>query len=162
MRAEWLCCTQVGSLQQCPNLPPSRSLLMFTMENCFYLLISQAMRYLRDPAVHPRDKQRMKQELSSELVCMFREGLWVVGWPAGKDWGQGEALTALSLIKLLFLQSTLLSSLSRYFRRGAPSSPAAGVLPSPQGKATSASKTSPESQEPLIQLVQAFVRHVQR
>ena len=38
------------------------------MENCFYLLISQAMRYLRDPAVHPRDKQRMKQELSSELV----------------------------------------------------------------------------------------------
>lgn len=45
-----------------------RSLLMFTMENCFYLLISQAMRYLRDPAVHPRDKQRMKQELSSELV----------------------------------------------------------------------------------------------
>lgn len=41
---------------------------MFTMENCFYLLISQAMRYLRDPAVHPRDKQRMKQELSSELV----------------------------------------------------------------------------------------------
>uniref|UniRef100_A0A452SQ94 Nucleoporin 188 n=1 Tax=Ursus americanus TaxID=9643 RepID=A0A452SQ94_URSAM len=101
------------------------SLLMFTMENCFYLLISQAVRYLRDPAVHPRDKQRMKQELSSEL-------------------------------------STLLSSLSRYFRRGAPSSPAAGVLPSPQGKSTSLSKASPESQEPLIQLVQAFVRHVQR
>lgn len=98
---------------------------MFTMENCFYLLISQAMRYLRDPAVHPRDKQRMKQELSSEL-------------------------------------STLLSSLSRYFRRGAPSSPATGVLPSPQGKSTSLSKASPESQEPLIQLVQAFVRHVQR
>ena len=51
-----------------PTLPCPRSLLMFTMENCFYLLISQAMRYLRDPAVHPRDKQRMKQELSSELV----------------------------------------------------------------------------------------------
>uniref|UniRef100_A0A8C3T6X1 Nucleoporin NUP188 n=1 Tax=Chelydra serpentina TaxID=8475 RepID=A0A8C3T6X1_CHESE len=100
-----------------------KSLLMFTMENCFYLLISQAVRYLRDPGVHPRDKQRMKQELSSEL-------------------------------------STLLSSLSRYFRRGGPSSPASGVLPSPQGK--SASKTGPEGQEPLIQLVQAFVRHVQR
>uniref|UniRef100_A0A8C3IG71 Nucleoporin NUP188 n=1 Tax=Chrysemys picta bellii TaxID=8478 RepID=A0A8C3IG71_CHRPI len=100
-----------------------KSLLMFTMENCFYLLISQAVRYLRDPAVHPRDKQRMKQELSSEL-------------------------------------STLLSSLSRYFRRGGPSSPASGVLPSPQGK--SASKIGPEGQEPLIQLVQAFVRHVQR
>ncbi|XP_039362760.1 nucleoporin NUP188 isoform X3 [Mauremys reevesii] len=100
-----------------------KSLLMFTMENCFYLLISQAVRYLRDPAVHPRDKQRMKQELSSEL-------------------------------------STLLSSLSRYFRRGGPSSPASGVLPSPQGK--SASKIGPEGQEPLVQLVQAFVRHVQR
>ncbi|XP_066466804.1 nucleoporin NUP188 isoform X1 [Tiliqua scincoides] len=100
-----------------------KSLLMFTMENCFYLLISQAVRYLKDPAVHPRDKQRMKQELSSEL-------------------------------------STLLSSLSRYFRRGGPSSPASGVLPSPQGK--SSSKLGPEGQEPLFQLVQAFVRHVQR
>ncbi|XP_058528944.1 nucleoporin NUP188 [Ochotona princeps] len=115
----------VGLGTQAEGTRTLKSLLMFTMENCFYLLISQAMRYLRDPAVHPRDKQRMKQELSSEL-------------------------------------STLLSSLSRYFRRGAPSSPAAGVLPSPQGKSTSASKGSPESQEPLIQLVQAFVRHVQR
>lgn len=115
----------VGLSTQAEGTRTLKSLLMFTMENCFYLLISQAMRYLRDPAVHPRDKQRMKQELSSEL-------------------------------------STLLSSLSRYFRRGAPSSPAAGVLPSPQGKSTSLSKVSPESQEPLIQLVQAFVRHVQR
>lgn len=59
-----------GSLALCSSvlLLCPRSLLMFTMENCFYLLISQAMRYLRDPAVHPRDKQRMKQELSSELV----------------------------------------------------------------------------------------------
>ena len=107
----------------------SRSLLMFTMENCFYLLISQAVRYLRDPAVHPRDKQRMKQELSSELV-------WMLGWPAGNAvWmlpvlSFGSGIVALDLINLLlFLQSTLLSSLSRYFRRGAPSSPAAGVLP---------------------------------
>ncbi|XP_059115957.1 nucleoporin NUP188 isoform X1 [Peromyscus eremicus] len=115
----------VGLSTQAEGTRTLKSLLMFTMENCFYLLISQAVRYLRDPAVHPRDKQRMKQELSSEL-------------------------------------STLLSSLSRYFRRGTPSSPAAGVLPSPQGKATSLSKASPESQEPLIQLVQAFVRHVQR
>ncbi|XP_039201016.1 nucleoporin NUP188 isoform X4 [Crotalus tigris] len=94
-----------------------KPLLMFTMENCFYLLISQAVRYLKDPAVHSRDKQRMKQELSSEL-------------------------------------STLLSSLSRYFRRGGPSSPAGGLLPS--------SKLGPEGQEPLFQLVQTFVRHVQR
>lgn len=49
---------------------------MFSMENCFYLLISQAMRYLRDPAVPSRDKQRMRQELSSELVGLVvgREG----------------------------------------------------------------------------------------
>lgn len=55
---------------------------MFTMENCFYLLISQAVRYLRDPAVHPRDKQRMKQELSSELVQTER-GLGPEGVAAG-------------------------------------------------------------------------------
>lgn len=41
---------------------------MFTMENCFYVLTSQAVRYLKDPAIVPRDKQRLKQELSSELV----------------------------------------------------------------------------------------------
>ncbi|XP_044309035.1 nucleoporin NUP188 isoform X1 [Varanus komodoensis] len=114
----------VGLATQQEGSKTLRSLLMFTMENCFYLLISQALRYLKDPAVHPRDKQRMKQELSSEL-------------------------------------STLLSSLSRYFRRGGPSSPAGGVLPSPQGKSSS-SKLGPEGQEPLFQLVQAFVRHVQR
>ncbi|KAG8447953.1 hypothetical protein GDO86_015165 [Hymenochirus boettgeri] len=102
-----------------------KSLLLFIMENCFYLLISQAVRYLRDSSVYPRDKQRMKQELSSEL-------------------------------------STLLSSLSRYFRRGGPSSPAGGLMPSPQPKTTAAAKLVPEAQEPLIQLVQAFVRHVQR
>ncbi|XP_077162658.1 nucleoporin NUP188 isoform X2 [Paroedura picta] len=112
-----------GLAAQQEGVKTLKSLLMFTMENCFYLLISQAVRCLKDPAVHPRDKQWMKQELSSEL-------------------------------------STLLSSLSRYFRRGGPSSPASSVLPSPQGK--SASKLGPEGQEPLFQLVQAFVRHVQR
>lgn len=54
---------------------------MFTMENCFYLLISQAMRYLRDPAVHSRDKQRMKQELSSELVRRIEGPDW-----KGRSW----------------------------------------------------------------------------
>uniref|UniRef100_A0A3Q3CM93 Nucleoporin NUP188 n=1 Tax=Haplochromis burtoni TaxID=8153 RepID=A0A3Q3CM93_HAPBU len=105
---------------------PSRSLLMFTMENCFYVLISQAVRCLKDPSILPRDKQRLKQELSSEL-------------------------------------STLLSSLSRHFRRGSPSSPASAILPSTQSKPpTPGSKASHEGQEPFIQLVQAFVRLVQR
>ncbi|XP_072518159.1 nucleoporin NUP188 isoform X2 [Salminus brasiliensis] len=104
-----------------------KSLLMFSMENCFYVLISQAMRCLKDPAVLPRDKQRVKQELSSEL-------------------------------------STLLTTLFRFFRRGSPSSPASGLLPSPQTKppTTPGSKVTQEGQEPFIQLVQAFVRHVQR
>ncbi|XP_036444229.1 nucleoporin NUP188 homolog isoform X2 [Colossoma macropomum] len=103
-----------------------KSLLMFSMENCFYVLISQAMRCLKDPAVLPRDKQRVKQELSSEL-------------------------------------STLLTTLFRFFRRGSPSSPASGLLPSPQTKPTTpGAKVTQEGQEPFIQLVQAFVRHVQR
>ncbi|XP_072287840.1 nucleoporin NUP188 isoform X3 [Pyxicephalus adspersus] len=102
-----------------------RPLLLFIIENCFYLLISQALRYLREPSVHSREKQRMKQELASEL-------------------------------------STLVSSLSRYMRRGVPPSPAAVHLPSPQPKTGSSLKLAPEAQEPIIQLVQAFIRHAQR
>ncbi|MFT7815488.1 nucleoporin NUP188 homolog, partial [Arapaima gigas] len=116
----------MGTLASSEDIQALKSLLMFTMENCFYVLISQAVRYLKDPTVHLRDKQRLKQELSSEL-------------------------------------STLLSSLSRYFRRGSPSSPASGLLPSPQSKpSTPSSKVVQDGQEPFIQLVQAFVRHVQR
>uniref|UniRef100_A0A8C9Z918 Nucleoporin NUP188 n=1 Tax=Sander lucioperca TaxID=283035 RepID=A0A8C9Z918_SANLU len=111
---------------QLQSIQALKSLLMFTMENCFYVLISQAVRCLKDPSILPRDKQRLKQELSSEL-------------------------------------STLLSSLSRHFRRGSPSSPASGILPSTQSKQpTPGSKASHEGQEPFIQLVQAFVRLVQR
>ncbi|KAL0965157.1 hypothetical protein UPYG_G00277510 [Umbra pygmaea] len=114
------------SLSSSEETQALKSMLMFTMENCFYVLISQALRCLKDPSIAPRDKQRLKQELSSEL-------------------------------------STLLSSLSRHFRRGSPSSPASGLLPSPQTKPTTpGSKPSQEGQEPFIQLVQAFARHVQR
>ncbi|XP_066569048.1 nucleoporin NUP188 isoform X2 [Amia ocellicauda] len=116
----------VASFASSEETQALKSLLMFSMENCFYVLISQAVRYLKDPTVHNRDKQRMKQELSSEL-------------------------------------STLLSTLSRYFRRGSPSSPAAGLHPSPQTKPpTPGTKLGLEGQEPIVQLVQAFVRHVQR
>ncbi|KAK2819337.1 hypothetical protein Q5P01_024898 [Channa striata] len=116
----------IASLASPEEIQALKSLLMFTMENCFYVLISQAVRCLKDPSILPRDKQRLKQELSSEL-------------------------------------STLLSSLSRHFRRGSPSSPASGILPSIQSKSsTPGSKASAEGQEPFIQLVQAFVRLVQR
>uniref|UniRef100_A0A673WR89 Nucleoporin NUP188 n=1 Tax=Salmo trutta TaxID=8032 RepID=A0A673WR89_SALTR len=112
----------VASLASSEETQALKSLLMFTMENCFYVLISQAVRCLKDPSIAPRDKQRLKQELGSEL-------------------------------------STLLSSLSRHFRRGAPSSPSSSLLPSPQPPGA---KASHEGQEPFIQLVQAFVRHIQR
>ncbi|TRY95067.1 hypothetical protein DNTS_004696 [Danionella cerebrum] len=102
-----------------------RSLLMFSMENCFYVLISQAVLCVKDPGVSLRDKQRLKQELSSEL-------------------------------------STLLSTLFRFFRRGSPSSPAGALLPSAQSKSTAGTKVSAEPQEPFLQLVQAFLRHLQR
>ncbi|XP_029300553.1 LOW QUALITY PROTEIN: nucleoporin NUP188 homolog [Cottoperca gobio] len=116
----------IASLASSEEIQALKSLLMFTMENCFYVLISQAVRCLKDPSIAPRDQQRLKQELSSEL-------------------------------------STLLSSLSRHFRRGSPSSPASGMLPSTQSKPpTPGSKGSHEGQEPFIQLVQAFVRLVQR
>ncbi|XP_029024008.1 nucleoporin NUP188 [Betta splendens] len=116
----------IASLASSEEIQALKSLLMFTMENCFYVLTSQAVRCLKDPSILPRDKQRLKQELSSEL-------------------------------------STLLSSLSRHFRRGSPSSPASGMLPSTQSKPpTPGSKASHEGQEPFIQLVQAFVRLVQR
>ncbi|XP_077441677.1 nucleoporin NUP188 isoform X2 [Vanacampus margaritifer] len=108
----------IVSLASDEEIRALKSLLMFVMENCFYVLVSQALRCLKDAAVSPRDKQRLKQELSSEL-------------------------------------STLLSSLSRHFRRGSPSSPQ--VKPPTPG-----SKAAHESQEPIIQLVQAFVRLVQR
>ncbi|KAM6985915.1 nucleoporin NUP188 [Aplochiton taeniatus] len=109
----------VTSLVSSEEIQALKSLLMFTMENCFYVLISQAVMCLREPTVLPRDKQRLKQELSSEL-------------------------------------STLLSSLVRHFRRGSSSSPAVGKPP------LLGTKGSHEGQEPFVQLVQAFVRHVQR
>uniref|UniRef100_A0A8C8GPZ1 Nucleoporin NUP188 n=1 Tax=Oncorhynchus tshawytscha TaxID=74940 RepID=A0A8C8GPZ1_ONCTS len=116
----------VASLASSEETQALKSLLMFTMENCFYVLISQAVRCLKDPSIAPRDKQRLKQELGSELV----------------------------------IPSVLISSvLSRHFRRGAPSSPASSLLPSPQPPGA---KASHEGQEPFIQLVQAFVRHIQR
>ncbi|XP_061555304.1 nucleoporin NUP188 [Phycodurus eques] len=120
----------IVSLASSEEIQALKSLLMFIMENCFYVLVSQALRCLKDAAILPRDKQRLKQELCSEL-------------------------------------STLLSSLSRHFRRGSPSSPASGgmvVLPCPpQAKPpTPGSKGAHEGQEPIIQLVQAFVRLVQR
>ncbi|KAJ3598440.1 hypothetical protein NHX12_001950 [Muraenolepis orangiensis] len=59
--------------------------------------------------------------------------------------------------------STLLSGLYRHFRRGSPSSPASGMLASSQSKPpTPGSKGGHEGQEPIIQLVQAFVRLGQR
>ncbi|KAG7499100.1 nucleoporin NUP188-like [Solea senegalensis] len=61
----------IVSLASSEEIQALKSLLMFTMENCFYVLISQAVRCLKDPSILPRDKQRLKQELSSELSTLL-------------------------------------------------------------------------------------------
>ena len=43
---------------------------MFVLENALYLIMSQAMRYLREPAMSSREKQLLKRELSAELVSL--------------------------------------------------------------------------------------------
>lgn len=45
-----------------------RSLIMFVMENALYLVMSQAMRLLRDPSLPQTDKQLLKRELGTEMV----------------------------------------------------------------------------------------------
>ena len=49
----------------------SRSLILFVMENSLQLLMSQAVRYLKEPTLSARDKQLLKRELSAELVSFF-------------------------------------------------------------------------------------------
>lgn len=74
------CCLQSATFAtlNCDQCFIPRSLLMFTMENCFYVLVSQAVRYLKDPTIVPRDKQRLKQELSSELVRHHSSPDWTL------------------------------------------------------------------------------------
>jgi len=42
--------------------------VVFVLENALYLTMSQGMLYLKDPAVHSRDKQLLKRELGTEMV----------------------------------------------------------------------------------------------
>ncbi|KAK7495801.1 hypothetical protein BaRGS_00013021 [Batillaria attramentaria] len=51
-----------GSEHQVP-----KSLLLFVMENCLTLAMTQAVRYLREPSLPQRDKQFLKRELGTEL-----------------------------------------------------------------------------------------------
>ena len=53
------------------DMPIRRSVVMFVLENALYLIMSQAMRYLREPAMSPREKQLLKRELSAELVLVY-------------------------------------------------------------------------------------------
>ena len=39
------------------------------MENTLYIIMSQATRYLRDPYLPTTDKQLLKRELGTEMVC---------------------------------------------------------------------------------------------
>ena len=48
-----------------------RSMLTFVLENSLLVIMSQAVRYLKDPALSLRDKQLLKRELGAELVSRF-------------------------------------------------------------------------------------------
>ena len=52
------------------STPIRRAWVMFVLENALYLIMSQAVRYLREPAMSSRDKQLLKRELSAELVSI--------------------------------------------------------------------------------------------
>ncbi|KAL3870342.1 hypothetical protein ACJMK2_038416 [Sinanodonta woodiana] len=45
----------------------SRHVVMFVLENSLYIALSQAMLYLKNPNMSPRDKQLLKRELSTEF-----------------------------------------------------------------------------------------------
>ncbi|PKU32884.1 hypothetical protein llap_16811 [Limosa lapponica baueri] len=144
--------------QACTSLLHSRKMLLHYLQtkNGDSLPSSVTPRVQRNP-------QASSKHPSPESEAAEQKALLTVQYSLLKI--LSKTLAALrhftpDVCQILLDQSTLLSSLSRYFRRGGPSSPASGVLPSPQGK--SASKLGPEGQEPLFQLVQAFVRHMQR
>lgn len=50
-----------------------KSLIMFVMENALYLVMSQAMRLLRDPGLPQTDKQLLKRELGTEMNYFLME-----------------------------------------------------------------------------------------
>jgi len=53
-------------------VPIKKSLILFVMENSLQLLMSQAVRYLKDPNLSARDKQLLKRELSAELNSFYQ------------------------------------------------------------------------------------------
>ena len=64
------------SIALTPDLCPDyRSVVMYVLENPLWLIMSQAVRLLREPNFAPRDKQLLKRELSAELVCTIILGL---------------------------------------------------------------------------------------
>nr|XP_022323949.1 nucleoporin NUP188 homolog [Crassostrea virginica] len=50
-----------------------KSLIMYVMENALYLVMSQAMRLLRDPSLLQADKQLLKRELGTEMNFFLME-----------------------------------------------------------------------------------------
>ena len=53
--------------------------MVFVLENALYLTMSQGMLYLKDPAVHSRDKQLLKRELGTEMVRQQWHCIGLVG-----------------------------------------------------------------------------------
>ena len=68
---------------------------MFVMESALHLIMSQAVRYLREAALAPREKQLLRRELSAELVSpLFQNYIhvlkieFVYPWKVLLFWGQ--------------------------------------------------------------------------
>ncbi|KAK2190357.1 hypothetical protein NP493_83g05006 [Ridgeia piscesae] len=50
-----------------PDTSVRRELVVFVLENALYVIMSQAVLYLREPQLSSRDKQLVRRELSAEL-----------------------------------------------------------------------------------------------
>jgi hypothetical protein len=60
-----------GGSSSLPEPSQDRSLLMFVIENCLQLVLTEAALYLRNPCVDPRVKRLLKHELGFELsTCL--------------------------------------------------------------------------------------------
>ena len=85
------------------------------LEQVVVVLLSQATRYLVDPATPTHDKLQLKKELANELVCRGRRGR--------EGEGEGPGPTSFHFLSLnFFVQSYFSADLLRNFtRKGAPS-----------------------------------------
>jgi nuclear pore complex protein Nup188 len=99
------------------SIPVKRPVVMFVLENTLQLLMSQAMRYLREPGLPARDKQLLKRELRSELntfLLSMQRHLSRRGAPPSPAAGTSQQISPQGLSKSLS-QSSFASSQEQAF-----------------------------------------------